>query len=244
MNKIFNYPDTNSARGEFEFLNRKFSDQRIAIIGLGGTGSYILDLIAKTPVKEIHLYDGDTLQLHNAFRSPGALDGAVLDNPTELYKVEYYKEIYSRMHNGIVGHAEFITLNNVHSCSDFSYVFVCVDDNKARKMIVDYLLSVNVPIIDTGLGVNLLDDCLIGTIRTTSGTKNKSNHIDARIGSEDVGKNEYSTNIQIAELNCMNAVLAVIKWKKMSGFFQDLKREHNTLYFINTNKIINEDFEP
>ena len=46
--------------------------KKIIILGLGGTGSYILDLVAKTPVKEIHLYDGDTFYQHNAFRSPGA----------------------------------------------------------------------------------------------------------------------------------------------------------------------------
>ena len=34
---------------------------KVAIVGLGGSGSYILDLIAKTPICEIHLYDGDTL---------------------------------------------------------------------------------------------------------------------------------------------------------------------------------------
>jgi hypothetical protein len=32
----------------------------------------------------------------------------------------------------------------------------------------------------------------------------------------------------------MNAVLAVIKWKKLSGFYQDLKQEHNSFFFVNT----------
>ena len=41
-------------------------------MGLGGTGSYVLDLVAKTPVWEIHLFDGDAFLQHNAFRSPGA----------------------------------------------------------------------------------------------------------------------------------------------------------------------------
>jgi hypothetical protein len=38
---------------------KKLELGKIAIIGLGGTGSYVLDLAAKTPVKEIHLFDGD-----------------------------------------------------------------------------------------------------------------------------------------------------------------------------------------
>ena len=70
--KVFKYPDANSNRAGISDLNMKFEGQKIAIIGIGGTGSYILDLIAKTNVAEIHIYDGDVFQLHNAFRAPGA----------------------------------------------------------------------------------------------------------------------------------------------------------------------------
>ena len=45
---------------------------KVAIIGLGGTGSYILDLIAKTPVAEIRIFDADEFLQHNAFRAPSA----------------------------------------------------------------------------------------------------------------------------------------------------------------------------
>src|ERR1035437_945745 len=51
---VFNYLDTNSSRANLNLITSKFNDQKIAIVGLGGTGAYILDLIAKTPVKEIH----------------------------------------------------------------------------------------------------------------------------------------------------------------------------------------------
>ena len=40
----------------------------------------------------------------------------------------------------------------------------------------------------------------------------------------------YSHNIQIAELNALNAALAVIKWKKLAGFYVDLEGEHFTVY--------------
>ena len=68
----FNYIDTASSRAEIVAVTKKLALRKIAIVGLGGTGSYVLDLVAKTPVKEIHLYDGDTFYQHNAFRSPGA----------------------------------------------------------------------------------------------------------------------------------------------------------------------------
>ena len=36
-------------------------------------------------------------------------------------------------------------------------------------------------------------------------------------------------------MNALNATLAVIKWKKMCGFYDDHTHEHHTVYGINTN---------
>jgi tRNA A37 threonylcarbamoyladenosine dehydratase len=38
-------------------VTAKLEGKKIAIVGVGCTGSYILDLVAKTPVSEIHMYD-------------------------------------------------------------------------------------------------------------------------------------------------------------------------------------------
>jgi tRNA A37 threonylcarbamoyladenosine dehydratase len=216
---IFMYPDTNSSRAKIEYLNRKFKEQQIAIIGLGGTGSYIIDQVAKTPVKLIHIYDGDVFQLHNAFRAPGAIVGAKLEVPEGLKKVNYYYETYSRMHRGIKPFDKYITKENLHELEGFDFVFISVDKNEARHMITQGLLEMGVPFIDVGLGVNMLNDNLIGTLRVTTGTKTKQEHLGNRIGFHEFDENDYDTNIQIADLNCLSAVLAVIKWKKMSGFY-------------------------
>ena len=242
MSNIFKYPDTNSSRAEIDYLNRKLENQKIAIVGLGGTGSYILDLVSKTPVKEIHIFDDDDFQLHNAFRCPGAVEGRKLDAPNPIKKIDHLYSIYSNMHNGITPHEIRITEDNIVFLKDFDYVFISVDTNKSRSIIVEGLLKLGTTFIDVGLGVTRNDDDLLGTIRLTVGSKSKNEHLAYRIGSEEFDENEYGTNIQIAELNSFNASLAVIKWKKMSGFYQDLKEEHNVLYFINTNKLMNEDF--
>lgn len=238
---VFKYPDTNSSRAGIEFLNRKFQDQKIAVIGLGGTGSYILDQVAKTPVKEIHLYDGDVFQLHNAFRSPGAVSGERLDSEEEIKKVYYYYEIYSNMHTGIKAHDYYVTVENVSELKDFSYVFISIDKNEVRYNLTKEFLKMGLTFIDVGIGVNKGDDCLNGAIRVTVGSQDKNDHLVNRIGSFESGENEYYNNIQIADLNCLNAMLAVMKWKKLSGFYQDLKHEHNNLLLINTNKLLNED---
>lgn len=238
---VFNYPDTNSSRAGIEFLNRKFENQKIAIIGLGGTGSYILDQVAKTPVKEIHIFDADVFQLHNAFRSPGAVSSEKLEVENGIMKVDYYYRIYSNMHAGIKAHTKYVTLENVSELMDFSYVFISIDKNEVRFNLTKAFLKMGVTFIDVGIGVNKADDCLNGAVRVTVGTTEKSDHLDFRIGSSESEKNEYSNNIQIADLNCLNAMLAVLKWKKLSGFYQDVKQEHNSLFLINTNKLLNED---
>lgn len=51
--------------------------------------------------------------------------------------------------------------------------------------------------------------------------------------SQDIGGQEYASNIQIVELNALNASLAVIKWKQLSGFYQDLEYEHHLTYSTN-----------
>jgi len=243
MKNVFKYPDTNSSRAKIELLNEKFAVLKIAIIGLGGTGAYTLDLVAKTPVEEIHIFDGDLFQLHNAFRAPGATPGLKFETSEDLYKVDYYRDIYSEMHTGIVAHREYITPENVDTLKHFDFVFLSVDKNAVRYFITSSLIKMEVPFIDVGLGVNALDDALMGTIRVTKGSANKNDHLENRIGKEEVADNEYATNIQIADLNSLNAALAVITWKKHVGFYQNLKKEHNLLYFINTGKLLNEDFE-
>lgn len=236
---VFQYIDTNSSRANIEVINSKLDGQNVAIIGLGGTGAYILDMVAKTPVKEIHLYDGDSFDQHNAFRSPGA--ASMNDLSENLQKTAYYQKLYSNMHKGIHVHDYYLKKENLHELYQMSYVFVCVDKNAARKMIVDYLVSVGVAFSDVGLGVNIVDDKLTGAVRVTSATSDKNDHLPLRIFPEDSDNNEYTTNIQIAELNALNAVLAVLKWKKISGFYVDLENEHHCSYSIGVSKIFNED---
>ena len=85
---------------------------KVAIIGLGGTGSYVLDLVAKTPVREIHTFDGDYYLQHNAFRSPGA--PSVQNLRKRFNKVDYYAELYGAMRKNIVPYAVHLEPANLH----------------------------------------------------------------------------------------------------------------------------------
>lgn len=236
-NSVFNYIDTASTRAGIYDITRKLELAKIAIIGLGGTGSYVLDLVAKTPAKEIHLFDGDKFLQHNAFRSPGAPSGAELEE--QLFKTSYFERIYSKMRRGIVNHTDYISSENVDQLKNMNFVFLCLDKSSIKRLIIDKLQECRIPFVDVGMGVVKTNDSLCGILRTTTSTPN---HFTQKVPlSDGDDNNEYDQNIQIADLNALNAALAVVKWKKLFGFYHDLEKEQNCMYTIDGNIITNED---
>jgi hypothetical protein len=236
----FHYLDTASSRAEIVAVSRKLRRKKIAIIGLGGTGSYVLDLVAKTPVWEIHLYDGDVFLQHNAFRSPGA--PSIDELRTKPFKATYFKQIYSKMHRRIVDHPVYVEASNIGELRGFDFVFICVDKGSVRKFLVEQLEYFNIQFADVGMGVDLDGDFLGGIVRVTASTPSMRDHFRGRVSfGEAAADNVYDRNIQIADLNALNAAFAVIKWKKLFGFYRDLKREHHTQFTIDGNLLINEE---
>lgn len=236
---VFRYADTNTSRAGIGMINHKLEHQKIAIIGLGGTGAYILDLVAKTPVKEIHLFDGDDFIQHNAFRSPGAASEHTIDAMPK--KVDYLKTLYSHMRKGIFANACYINPSNIKALQDFDFVFISIDKGEIKREIFGYLVNNGISFVDVGIGVEAVNEQLIGMVRTTASSPKQRSHTDAKVSFEDAEDAAYSTNIQIAELNALNASLAVIKWKKISGFYQDLNQEHHSIYTINVDMLTDED---
>ena len=239
---VFNYLDTNSSRADIDAISNKLKGRKIGIIGLGGTGSYVLDLVAKTPVDEIHLFDGDEFAQHNAFRAPGAPSLEQLKTPP--LKVAYFAAIYSRMRRGIQPHTEFLDASNVEQLRVVDFAFVCVDDGRAKKVIVEALDARLIPFIDVGMGIHVADNNLVGMLRTTTSTPEKHDHLQGLVSFHEGQDDEYATNIQIADLNMLNAAFAVIKWKKLCGFYQDLKKEHDSVYSINMNQLLSDEVHP
>lgn len=236
----FKYLDTASARAGTDAVNDKLRGERVGIVGLGGTGEYVFDFVAKTHVEVIHVFDGDQFLTHNAFRGPGAPS---LEQLREApLKVDHFAAIYRCMRDGIVTHPYAITGDNVEELVTLTFVFVCIDDPASKAPIIDALISHGVDFIDVGMGVELVDGTLTGIVRTTLVTPEKHDHVGDRISTADSGDGgEYRSNIQIAELNARNASDAVIRWKKLRGVYADLGGEHFTAFTITTNNVINDD---
>lgn len=238
---VFQYLDTASSRANIVPHAGRLALSGVAIIGLGGTGSYVLDLVAKTPVREIHLFDGDAFRQHNAFRAPGA--PSLEELRREPSKVAHFAEVYSHMHRHVVPHDYFIDESSVEQLRGLGFVFLCSTGGPTKKSIVTSLDRFGVPFIDVGIGVHDVDGLLTGAVRVTTSTELKRDHVWSRqcIPFSDVDDDDgYSSNIQIADLNALNAALAVIKWKKLCGFYVDQEQEHFSVYQISGNHLINE----
>lgn len=239
---IFNYLETASARAGIGALTSRLTNHRIGLVGLGGSGSYILDMVAKTPVAEIRIFDPDEFLQHNAFRAPGA---PTLDELREApLKVDYFKAIYSRMHRGITAVPTAVKQETLHLLEGLDFVFLSVDAGEAKAAIIAWLHDHSVPFIDIGMGLELGDCGLTGILRVTTSTPERRIEVavNPRIpltggGADDI----YASNIQVAELNALNAIQAVIKWKKLLGFYCDLEREHHSTYTVDGNLLLNED---
>jgi hypothetical protein len=227
----FNYLDTASSRAEINSITAKLAQDAIAIVGLGGTGSYVLDFVAKTPVRQIHLFDADRFLTHNAFRAPGA--PAIEELRLQPLKVDYFKSIYSRMHRGIVAHPDHIGAESVGKLQGMSFVFLCMEGGKEKRAIVEKLESLGISFIDVGMGLYSKHEKIGGLLRIVLSLPDAREAARARISfAEDDANNEYDRNIQIADLNALNACLAVIAWKKTCGFYADLGRERFDSYTV------------
>lgn len=238
---VFHYADNGVARAGLVEFTRRLELEKLAIVGLGGTGSYILDQVAKTPVKEIHLFDADVLLNHNAFRAPGAPKLDELKAPP--LKVNYFAAIYGRMHRGIRPHPEFISEKNLGLLDGIRFAFLCFDDTPAKVKLIEHLEAREVPFIDVGVQVLKKQRGLTGSLRVTTSTPQKRDHFRRQVPLDgNQVPNEYDQNIQIADINALNAALAVIRWKRLMGFYVDQQGEHQSRYTIDGNVIGNEDF--
>ena len=85
------------------------------------------------------------------------------------------------------------------------FVFVVVDDPDAKREIVERLEQLGKSFIDVGMGVDLDGEALGGSALSTSTPANRQS-LRSRVSLEGAeGEDDYDLNIQIAELNALNA---------------------------------------
>ncbi|NIM40230.1 MAG: ThiF family adenylyltransferase [Hydrogenophaga sp.] len=232
---VFRYQDSLSSKAEIADLSAKLKDDVIAIIGLGGTGSSVLDYMVKTPVREIRGFDGDYFHVHNAYRSQGKLEEWELGQP----KAVVYQGRYEGFRSGVQLYKQYVDSESGPALEGVTFAFVCVDKGPARGAIFDLLIGLGIPFIDVGMGLKRAGGALSGMLRTTYFCVEKAQQMRA-MGLAEVSEtpeNIYRTNVQIAELNGLNAALAVIRYKQLRQFYTEATAQSHLLFDLSDLKM-------
>jgi len=234
----FKFHDTLTSRAEITDLSAKFGSDVVAVIGLGGTGACVLDFLVKTPVREIRAFDFDFFHVHNAFRSPGRLEEGELGKP----KADVYSGRYDNFRHGLKVERRLIDSSSGADLDGVTFAFVCVDKGSARSKIFDLLISKGIAFIDVGVGLDRKRGSINGMIRATYYSKENAQRVRDKGLAEmsDEPDDIYRTNIQIGEINALNACLAVIRFKQLRGFYFEETPYYHSLLEIGDLKVVGE----
>jgi ribosomal 30S subunit maturation factor RimM len=116
-----------------------------------------------------------------------------------------------------------------------------LDAGATKQAVVGHLEKAGKPFIEVGMGVVRGDAGLTGLVRVVTSTQDSRDRARAHMSfSEGEVEDEYSTNIQIVELNALSAALAVIRFKKLFGFYADSANDYYEGYSIRSGDLVKE----
>ena len=217
----------------------------MAVVGVGGSGSYLVDILAKTDIKELHLYDSDVMETHNAFRVAGA--ARVGELGCGKYKVNWHEERYEVVRkNGLHSHHFEINNTNYEKLKSCTTVFIAVDDLQTRREIQRACNRMGVEHFSVGIGMEIEgehNDQIGGNVKVEVNYQVPERGGDEKpknpVGEDDDAENVYRDNIQTAEQNMLGAALAIIEWKARRGIYRNERNAgiDSVIYSSTTGKI-------
>ncbi len=247
----FKIPNTFEARAAIGPVQDRIRNQCIAIIGLGGTGAYVLDLIAKTPVREIHILDPDDVKWHNFMRAPGAPTAKKIellrDKECLRKKVDYYHSMYAALREGI--HPHPVRVDDPTKFSEFlsahriDYAFVCIDqltegESSRQDVVYRALSEASVPFIDSGISITLESRAVRGAVTTSAYDAGSIAWEQVIPNARIEGSVPGYRNVQLPEVNAIAASFAVMEWRRRTEQYVDDSTSFLHKYRLEKPKII------
>jgi hypothetical protein len=228
----FAFYDMNSARANLGELNKTLQNDVVAVIGAGGTGSYIVDFLIKTPVKSIRVFDKDTHDIQNAFRTPGATVREEFGQP----KVDVLEARYRGFHSGLQILESYLHSESEGFLDGVTFAFVAVDKVSSRRAIANLLAKLKIPFINVGMGLKHGSPGLVGAVETSLVDELSAPIIFDEIAGERLNDvaDDYDDNIQTVELNALNAAYAVLMYKRYRGYYAGKRKVARVLVTVST----------
>ena len=132
------------------------SGSRVAVFGIGGVGGYAVEVLARSGVGEIDLFDDDRVCLTNVNRQIYALISTVGQHKVDVAEARIH-DINRRciVHK----HQMFYMPSNADEIdlSQYDYVVDCVDTVTAKLELIKRCYALHIPIISCMGAANKLD---------------------------------------------------------------------------------------
>lgn len=138
-----------------EVLNQDLAQLRIGVVGVGGTGSAVAMFLPRLGVRQIAVFDKDTVDCSNLNRLHGA---TVEDAETQRLKVEVIArslhqlglDVQVQTYQAWIG--DPVCRNALKSCD---VIFGCTDDHAGRLLLNRFAYYYSTPVIDLGLAIEV-----------------------------------------------------------------------------------------
>ncbi|MFY0665667.1 MAG: tRNA cyclic N6-threonylcarbamoyladenosine(37) synthase TcdA [Natronospirillum sp.] len=126
-----------------------FRRAHVAVIGVGGVGSWSVEALARSGIGELTLYDLDDVCVSNTNRQLHTLGSTI-----GQFKVDVLAERCRDINPDIVVHARqaFITADNLadQGLNDMAFVIDAIDSVKVKVALIDYCRRQKIPFVTTG----------------------------------------------------------------------------------------------
>lgn len=122
---------------------------RIAIVGVGGTGSAVAEQLVRLGARNLLLVDADTLSVSNVTRVYGSTIDQV-GTPKVIVLAQHLEKIAPDIHcNTVTGNCTHEPV--ARRLADVDLIFGCTDDNAGRLVLSRLSTYYMVPVIDIGV---------------------------------------------------------------------------------------------
>ena len=187
--------------------------ERVAVVGLGGVGAWIADLVVKADVAEVHGWDADEIEAKNVIRMPGAVDSDWIGKP----KAEWFEETYQQIHRQVHGHPKHVDERTAADmCSNATFGFVAVDNDEGREIACAAMAAAGIPFIDVGISLSRRDGQVSASIRATTAWPHDDAWRKAIPKVDKAGQETYG-KLELPDVAAIAAGLAVQSWRKVRG---------------------------
>lgn len=114
-------------------LQRKFTQARVAVCGLGGLGSNVAISLARAGVGSLWLFDFDRVDISNLHRQQYKI------SQLGMYKTDAMKHTLSEIspYCSVITHTEKLTEENLSLVSDCDIVCECFDNAECKAMLIN-----------------------------------------------------------------------------------------------------------